>query len=475
MKPRIVLIIFSLLIINSSLLIAQPGWIQNYEPFQRPLFSYSYKTGNIQVTDDDCFVVNGTCTESDDDIGWYSKFGFFIKFDPEGNIIWASKDSLNSAPPMWDCESETFAILPDGGFVSAGCVGLINPDYLVFRSSEGNLENIIYYNDMNYKSMCVVDDGTALLFAGSSGGATLQKTDLLGNEIWRQNYYEYNSTSIVSVVQTNDGGYAFLSFTLSDFDYCLVKTDASGLVEWSQTYDYNSQNEIPNSMIQTSDNGYLLCGHTDDPDRGGFIVKTDALGDTLWTRKYELSYCARIWCATSTNNEIVLHGYSNNGIIILFKIDNFGNEIWYEGIPGIAYTNAEQNMQVCDSGFIIYLQGDIIDDDILLIKTDENGNVSVEEEIIILSNNLQCYPNPFNPTTKISFSIPDDSKVKLTIYNIKGQKIKSLLNDQMTAGEHSIVWNGEDDSGTKVSSGVYLYKLHVNGKTELVKRCLLLK
>ncbi|MEA2096852.1 MAG: FlgD immunoglobulin-like domain containing protein [Candidatus Cloacimonadota bacterium] len=49
------------------------------------------------------------------------------------------------------------------------------------------------------------------------------------------------------------------------------------------------------------------------------------------------------------------------------------------------------------------------------------------------------------------------------------------LLDQITAGEHSIVWNGKDESGKSVSSGIYLYKLNVNGKTEVVKKCLLLK
>jgi len=110
--------------------------------------------------------------------------------------------------------------------------------------------------------------------------------------------------------------------------------------------------------------------------------------------------------------------------------------------------------------------------------TYENQNVvvSTNEALIPLVTKLnQNYPNPFNPTTTISFSIQEDSDVKLSIYNIKGQKKRSLLNDQISAGEHSIVWNGENASGVQVSSGVYLYKLKVNDKTELVKKCLLLK
>ena len=90
---------------------------------------------------------------------------------------------------------------------------------------------------------------------------------------------------------------------------------------------------------------------------------------------------------------------------------------------------------------------------------------------IILIN----YPNPFNPTTIIEFSIQNDSKVDLSIFNIKGQKIKSLVNQHCEKGKHSIIWDGVDDFGKSVSSGIYYYKLMVNGKTESVKKCLLLK
>jgi hypothetical protein len=121
---------------------------------------------------------------------------------------------------------------------------------------------------------------------------------------------------------------------------------------------------------------------------------------------------------------------------------------------------------------------------------DNNGNAIIDmgcyefgadsvgvfyNELPIINYQLTNYPNPFNPETNIVFNLPEDGKVQLDIYNIKGQKIKSLLNNQMIPGEHSIVWNGEDSSGKKVGSGVYLYKLNVNGKTEAVKRCLLLK
>jgi flagellar hook assembly protein FlgD len=65
--------------------------------------------------------------------------------------------------------------------------------------------------------------------------------------------------------------------------------------------------------------------------------------------------------------------------------------------------------------------------------------------------------------------------VTLEIYNIKGQLVKTLVNEVLPAGEHSIIWDGRDSSGNRVSSGIYLYKLNVNDKTKAVKKCLLLK
>jgi predicted outer membrane repeat protein len=84
------------------------------------------------------------------------------------------------------------------------------------------------------------------------------------------------------------------------------------------------------------------------------------------------------------------------------------------------------------------------------------------------------YPNPFNPETNISFSIPVDQKVKLAIYNLKGQKVKEIINGQFVSGTHSVIWNGIDDNGKQVGSGLYFYKLKTGNK-EISKKMLLLK
>ena len=84
------------------------------------------------------------------------------------------------------------------------------------------------------------------------------------------------------------------------------------------------------------------------------------------------------------------------------------------------------------------------------------------------------YPNPFNPETNISFSIPSEQKVTLTIYNLKGQKVKELVSGTLPAGEQSVVWEGKDENGKQAASGLYFYKLKT-GKKEISKKMLLLK
>ena len=87
----------------------------------------------------------------------------------------------------------------------------------------------------------------------------------------------------------------------------------------------------------------------------------------------------------------------------------------------------------------------------------------------------QNYPNPFNPTTTIKFYLPINKQISLTVYNALGQKIKTLVNNELlTAGEHSVQWDGTNNAGQKVASGMYIYELKY-GNFKIQKRMTLLK
>ncbi len=92
---------------------------------------------------------------------------------------------------------------------------------------------------------------------------------------------------------------------------------------------------------------------------------------------------------------------------------------------------------------------------------------------------FQNFPNPFNPSTKIEFALPVQSDVQLNIYNILGQKVKTLFEGELQAGNHNFTWNADDVNGNKLSSGIYLYELKANGSNgsnfQNTKKMLLLK
>ncbi|MCP4709589.1 MAG: T9SS type A sorting domain-containing protein, partial [Planctomycetes bacterium] len=85
----------------------------------------------------------------------------------------------------------------------------------------------------------------------------------------------------------------------------------------------------------------------------------------------------------------------------------------------------------------------------------------------------QNYPNPFNPETKICYNIPQKSNVDLTIYNLLGQKVRTLVDDNQAPGPKSIVWDGRNGYGDTVSSGVYLYQIKAGNEIQDRKMLLL--
>jgi hypothetical protein len=108
----------------------------------------------------------------------------------------------------------------------------------------------------------------------------------------------------------------------------------------------------------------------------------------------------------------------------------------------------------------------------IILNIVEVGSKEILSPLITkLENN---YPNPFNPETVIKYQISEDNKVELYIYNIRGQLVKTLINQKQPAGEYKVIWNGTNEKNQLVTSGVYLYKLRTGNKT-YTKKMLLLK
>ncbi|MFQ5769952.1 MAG: T9SS type A sorting domain-containing protein, partial [bacterium] len=103
------------------------------------------------------------------------------------------------------------------------------------------------------------------------------------------------------------------------------------------------------------------------------------------------------------------------------------------------------------------------------------GPVSVTVEALPLRYDLvQNYPNPFNPETTIEFTLKEAGNVNLSIYNLLSQLVCTLVSGHRETGNYSVMWNGRDTAGRLVASGIYIYRLEINGFTDM-KRMVFLK
>jgi hypothetical protein len=105
------------------------------------------------------------------------------------------------------------------------------------------------------------------------------------------------------------------------------------------------------------------------------------------------------------------------------------------------------------------------------LATDDDGT-TLQPEKFSLGNN---YPNPFNPSTTIDFSVPVQSGVTFTIYNVLGEEMYRMSDDNLTLGVYRVRWNGKNKNGVQVPSGIYFYQLEAGESFRQTKKMTLLK
>ena len=125
------------------------------------------------------------------------------------------------------------------------------------------------------------------------------------------------------------------------------------------------------------------------------------------------------------------------------------------------------------NGLIEISRGDLADESLALNQIASLGAIAVETrpEEFALRNN---YPNPFNPSTTIKYQLPDAADVRLEIYNVVGQSVRTLVDQQEAAGRYELQWDATNNNGQSLSSGIYFYRIQA-GAFQEVKKMLLMK
>lgn len=424
---------------------------------------------------------------------------WLVKTDASGNQEWHNTFGGDDDDEGYSVQQTT-----DGGYIVAGhtkSFGAGMKDVLLIKTdSFGNSEWIRTFggssDDEGYSVQqttdgCYIIGGVTSSFGAGSSDAWLIKTDAMGYTIWEKTHGGLSSDGALSVQQTSDGGYIFTGWTLSYgpgylSNVWLVKTDSLGNQEWHRFFGGLDWDE-GYSVQQTCDGGYIIAGETESFGEGLYdllLIKTDSLGYEEWMKTFGgagRDYGRSV--QQTSDGGYIITGYTRSygagdDDVWLIKTDMNGNEEWSQTYGGTSSDVGYWVEQTSDGGYIITghtLSYGAGSHDLWLIKTAAYPPTISETQPIITDYKLfQNHPNPFNPSTTIRYALPMDSEVKLVIYNVLGQKVRTLVNEPMKAGYHHVMWDGLNDAGDVVAPGIYIY-LFETGDFRKVQKMILLK
>lgn len=241
---------------------------------------------------------------------------------------------------------------------------------------------------------------------------------------------------------------------------------------WTHITDADGIAAFPfNSAAGTFVNGQLWFGH----DMGGGVDVWDGNDWTnhyfdRWFRAVTHDWRGYVWCGEKRGHVDAWGLFIYDGsdweniqefdglpwnVINMIRIDNPNGNVW------IGHGNPSY-----DEGGLTLLQGKVPPQPPSPVEQDES---LVVREFRLIQNN----PNPFNPETAIGYQLPAVSEVKLNIFNIRGQKVRSMVSEKQPAGTYSVIWDGRDDSGSPMDSGIYFYRLTAGNRMQMKKMTLL--
>lgn len=421
------------------------------------------------------------------DLDYYFDNGraYLIKTDSSGDTLW----TRTYGGSYWTCGFDVQQT-SDGGYIIVGTIDLIGSSpygifdiYMVKTDAFGDTLWTRTYggssSDTPKSVLQTPDDGyiiTGSTHSYGEGGADVYiiRTDAFGDTLWTRTYGGSFNDNGLSIIHTIDGGYmvAGIIQTLggSNREVYLIKTDADGDSLWTRTYGGDFEDRAY-SVRQLTDGGYVVCGWTQLFDSTAFdiwLIKTDSLGDTIWTRTYggdeeDLGYSV----LQTPDDGFIIAGSSESfytsSDVYLIKTNAYGDTLWTRTYGG-GYT-AHSIAPTSDGGFIVCGYSNPYDyhnHEVYLIKTDSLGYTAIEEnddatrpEVFEIS----AYPNPFNSAVRII--APENAEVE--VFDIEGRKIGGL-----PGGES--VWKPEESLG----SGIYLVRATI-GEHEVTKRVVYLK
>ena len=437
-------------------------------------------------------------------------FGDFatIKYDSSGNEIWVKR---YNGPRSWGDGAKDLAIDNFGGVCVTGwSIGVeTGSDYATIKYyTNGDTAWVRRYSgsgeQLDVAYAIAVDNAGNVYATGysvGSGGyedyATI-KYYPNGDTAWVRRYNGPGNSSDLAFDVVTDGpgniyvtGYSHGGETYGD--YATIKYDSLGNELWVRRYNGSADSSDAARAIAADNSGNVyVTGYSlgEGASYDYATIRYYPNGDTAWMRRYsgagDSTDDIAVAIAIDSCGNAYVTGYSWSAAMYDYatiKYDSSGNELWAKRYNGSGDSDDMAYDIVvcgCDTVYVtgaenIWTPGGY---DFATIKYVQNGNYVKDEtgsrekpSEFALSQN---YPNSFNQSTKIEFTLAKSGFVSLNIYDILGRKVKTLVSEHLSSGYKSVLWDGKNKEGKEVASGIYFYRISAGG-LEDTKRMILMK
>jgi len=434
---------------------------------------------SIQQTNDGGFIIGGHTNS----FGAGVFDAYLIKTSSDGSLQWSKTFGGTDNDEAWSVQQTN-----DGGFAVVGLTYSYGSGYediyLIKTDSNGNLQWTKTYggtgDDDGYAIRQTNDGGFIITGTTNSFGgndALLMKTDSNGNLQWSKTI---DSSAVGSIQQTNEGGFIMCGGTspgAGNGDMYLAKTASDGTIQWSKAFGgtgWDHAAGATNITIKTSDGGYVLGGLTNSFGAGSddlYVVKTDSVGNLLWSKTYggtgsdEGSFIQQ----TNDGGYVVLGFTTSFGIgsynLYLVKINAEGSSGCNESIPNTIVTTpttivTSVTPQV-SSGGIETTPPTVVGTGCISTTLCTTAGVN---NLAAVTDQISIYPNPFSSTATVNINgqlnlpaVGRNDNGEFSMYDVYGREMKKL----------SIVNYPFSINRGNLPSGIYFYRISQKGENKM--------
>jgi hypothetical protein len=444
---------------------------------------------SVQQTIDGGYIIVGYA-------GSYGAGGWdvwLIKTDVNGNEQWNRTFGGSESDRGYSVQQTT-----DGGYIVTGStesygaggydVWLIKTDSngdTLWTRTFGGIESDHGNSVQQTTDGGYIIVGDTHLYSAGGFDIWLIKSNSEGDSLWTRTFGGSGGDYGYSVQQTIDGGYIVTGYTYSygagSADIWLIKTDSNGDTLWTRTFG-GSGTDWGFSVQQTNDGGYIIGGYTYSYGAGGFdiwLIRLRAEYPVLSVSPDSLTFHAEVGGVNPADQN--------------FQIENVGADTFdytlSEDIPWLTATPMSGGPVPPTDTVLVSVdisglpQGNYEGDIIVTAPGAQGSPDTVHVKLRIESSDfkslrgyevpkefalLAAFPDPFNASTVLTYTTPTQAKIILTIYNLLGQKVATLYNNDQTAGTHRITWNATD-----APSGIYIAQLKSGNNMKAIKMVLL--